>query len=477
MHESALPSEIAFVKWSRRLLGVAFGLGLFVIVAATLLAPTLVPYVPLGILGTVAGVWLFRHPSLNLLLVLALFPLIAGFEEGVDLGEFAFGVYFATYLASWYFGVIFLERTPLVRTFQDRMVVFLFLWVTGFVLISFIFGAEPVAIRNEYIPFMMLGFYFPVKRMCADERGVRALLILLLWMGLYVTVRNYLTLQQIISKATQVWQITQKGRAESNEILLLCPAFAMLTWASFTRTALRKTVLFALFLFITLGLVLTQSRGYWAGAAVGGIVMLFVLDKPRRIQLITMASIGIALAVGLVVLLFGGRSLLLTAGLWNRVSSIGPTVVSDISLINRWLESKVVWGKIVENPILGYGMGVPYEYYNLTISGTMKWSFIHNGYLSMWYRFGIVGFVVSMVIWVTAIAKGIRIARITDNRYRAILCVLATSVLCSMLVSAITSGPFYQMDTLLVLTMLFAFVSAAADATKETSTADKNLVI
>lgn len=463
--EATAAEPISLMKWSRILLVAAFVLSLLIVLTATLLAPDVVPAMPLALIGIVCIAWLFRHPRLNLLVVLATFPLVTGYEAGVDLTEFLFGIYFSLFLGHWYFRKVILEREQLIRSFQDRMIVFLFCWITGYVFIGLMFGAEPLAVRNEYIPFLMLGFYFPIKRIAGIDNGIKALLLLLLWMGAYVAIRNYLALQELVTQATQAWQITTKGRAETNEILLLAPAFAMLVWGAFSKRLISKIVLFALFLALTFGLVMTQSRGYWAAAGFGALLMIVSMDRIRRVQLITLGSIGVAVSALLVVTLFGDRAMLLIAGLWNRLLTLGPSLLGDVSLENRILESKAVLNEILKNPILGYGMGVPYEYFNITVLGTRRWSFIHNGYLSMWYRFGIVGLTIVMVLWLGGISRAVGLLKVVTKRYDKVRLVLSASVLGAMLISALTSSPFYQMDLLLMMTMFLAIVSAVSDQT------------
>lgn len=463
--DATAAESIAFIRWSRILLATTFGFSLLIVLTATVLAPDVVPTMPFVLIGIVSVVWLFRHPQINLLVVLAAFPLVAGYEEGVDLTELLFGVYFSLFLGHWYFRKVILERERLIDSSQDRLIVFLFCWVTVYVFIGLVFGADPLAVRNEYIPFLMLGFYFPLKRLAGTDHGIRTLLLLLLAIGTYVSIRNFLALRELVAQATQAWQITTKGRAETNEILLLAPAFAMLVWGTFSERYLSKIALFSAFLALTFGLVMTQSRGYWVAAAFGALVMFVSLDRNRRVQLVTLGSIGIAISAALVVTLFGDRAMLLIAGLWNRLLTLGPALLADVSFANRVLESRAVLDEILRNPVLGYGIGVPYDYFNITVSGTRRWSFIHNGYLSLWYRFGIVGLVTGMTLWLGGISRAFGLLKVVTNRYEKVGLVLSASVLGAMLISALTSSPFYQMDLLLTMTMFLAVVSAVSGRT------------
>jgi len=280
---------------------------------------------------------------------------------------------------------------------------------------------------------------------------------------LYVTLRNMIWMRDLVSEAKVAWQITQKARVVTNEILLVVPASAMLAWTVHNQRWRTKTLLILSFLGMILALVITQSRGFWLSFAFGSLVMLWFLRKRERTELITIGIAGILVSLVLVFLVFPDTAPLLFAGMFNRVLSLGTAVTRDVSLINRFLESIAVWDRIERNPVLGYGLGVPYQYFNITVSGTRDWSFIHNGYLGLWYRFGIFGTGLILALWLRGIYHSAQLARKKiDTRHKmAVLASLA--VLSSLLVSNLTSNAFFHMDSL----FMFAIVIGMTEGVRQ----------
>lgn len=457
-------------QYGRLVLAAGLVSGIAFILLLVALAPELVPYLPALPLGCVAAWFLFRRPALNLAVLLAVFPLVADFEEGLDVQEILFGLYYLSFLGHWYFKNVLLEQRRLLNSITDRLAVFILLWVALYVPLSFAFGGDPIAIRGEVLAFTFLGFYFPVKSMVArTKNGVRILFLVLVWAGLFVTVRNFALLQQLLSEATMAWQITQKGRIATNEILIVVPGFAVLSWALLSGRLRAKAIGYALFLILAFGLVMTQSRGYWVAFALGIAVIILALERRRKVELLVVGAAGILFSITLVFYLFGENALLLAAGLFNRILSLATAATEDISLINRFLESKTVLTRILENPVLGHGMGIPYSYHDPTIAGTRTRPFIHNGFLSLWYRFGIVGLVSVCAFWFISIRTGFSLARRKGPVWNRIGAMVAAASLTSLILSGMTSTPFHHNDLMLMFALLAGMATGLDERRKHYS--------
>jgi O-antigen ligase len=309
----------------------------------------------------------------------------------------------------------------------------------------------------------MLGFYFPIKWFVSErENGIKILFIVLIWTGLIITIRNVLQLQELLSQATMAWQVTRKGRVATNEILIVLPAFTALVWALHSRLSPGKLLRYVAFLFFVLGIVLTQSRGYWVSFSFGMLIVFLVLAHRARVELVLVGVVGLSAAIGLVFTLFGDTAVLLVAGLLNRIISLATATTSDPSLLNRFLENRALMAKISDNPIMGYGMGVSYSFHDLTVGGTKARAFIHNGYLGLWYRFGIVGLITVMTLWLGSIRNAISIARRSSDAWSRYGAMVTAAGLSSILVSGMTSTPFYQNDLMLMFALMTGMTAGIA---------------
>ncbi len=453
-----ISAELNAKVWRRghRLLQVSLGFALVLTLLVLGFMPDLFLVVPALLIGGLAGWWLFQRPLLNLCVVLGVYPFIADFDPGLDLTEILYGLYYLTYLGHWFASRLLLHREPLLTTPTDRLLIFFGLWVTCAMGVALIFRGDLGLMRGEYLAMTMLGFYFPIKDACMrDKRMVVYLFLIFAWTGVFTTIRNAIMLREILASAEYTWQITTKARVIANEILMSVPAMAALVWMMYVRKWLHRFAIFGAFLVFLFGLIMTQSRGYWVAFAFGALIFFLVTDGRRKWQLLVLGTGSLLGFVGIGLVFFGDLVNLIFAALVDRLASLQSASSQDISLVNRFLETKAVWNKIQVNPIVGYGPGVVYSFYDLTIMGTRTRAFIHNGYISIWYKYGLIGLVPLLVFWVRSMWNGLCVFWTkTAPRMHRVGAVVATAGLASMTVSALTANPFILADTLLIFGLL-----------------------
>jgi putative inorganic carbon (hco3(-)) transporter len=176
---------------------------------------------------------------------------------------------------------------------------------------------------------------------------------------------------------------------------------------------------------ISLGLLLSWSRGAWLAFAVA--VAVVILAHTRRAAPIVL--LGVALAV--VVAVVFGLVDLLPASLVNRVSELQQFVglvnirvveVTDanfsvIERIAHWQAALAMWA---DHPWLGVGIGnfaTAYPAYNLP-----RWyeplGHAHNVYLNFGAEAGLLGFIAYLALWVACLWQAVRAAAVS-NRFVA----------------------------------------------------------
>ncbi|RMF52228.1 MAG: hypothetical protein D6746_16925 [Bacteroidetes bacterium] len=433
--------------------GLAFGL--LLVLYLTWSAPDLVVFLPIVLLGGVGAWYLFRHPLLNLCVVLGGFAIVADFEEGLQLSEVLYGLYLITFLAHWFVtrGYLYRERIFVDRV--DRALALFLCWMTGSLFLTLLFQhALGIAFR-EWSTFILLALYFPVKEACIRyRRGPQAILGVLLFLGVFVALRNLLNFQEIVVSATYAWQIA-RGRVTTNEVLLLLPALAALVLLLHTNRRLGRAILLGAFLLFFASLILTQSRAYWLDFALGTILLFFLVRRAERLRLISLSLAGLAGTIVVGLLLFGDLIWLMAYGLADRLLSLLTATQEDISLINRFYESRAAWHLILQNPVLGYGLGARYRVFDLISDTTFFKPFIHNSFLLIWFKFGLVGLVALLYTWGGCLWMGLRASIRTALTSRdRIYALIATVGLGSLLPSTYTSLQFYMSDTALAFALL-----------------------
>ncbi|HUF09193.1 MAG TPA: O-antigen ligase family protein [Rhodothermales bacterium] len=474
--QTLLVPEAVVYSVGRLGLSIILGLCLLVLFFVVWTAPHLTPFFPLAIISGIGFLYLLRNPLLHLSLVIASFALVADFDEGIDVGEVLFGLFYASYLGIWLFRRVFLQREKLLESTIDFLMVAILVLVTVHVFVGWLWGAAITSALREWQSWTMLAFYFPVKDACRRyPHGTKAMLIVIVAAALFVAVRNVIELKSLVSAAGEVWQITKKGRVIANEIILVTGGLVAL--AAVTHFRRLRWIMLASGLLVTflLGLILTQSRSYWLSFAFGALAMVMLSDRAGRSRIAVITSVAVGGGLTLVLLLFGDLATLLFAGLLDRVLSLAGGA-TDMSLVNRMLEISAAWQWIRHNPILGYGLGTEFSFFDLTISGTRTWAFIHNGYVGLLYKFGIPGAILIMTFWIGSIVRGVRSVRRNGlDSWNMKGCLVSVGVLASLLVSGMTANPFFLSDTLLVFGVFGGVCAGASSASEKSESHDPPL--
>ncbi|MDA0379325.1 MAG: O-antigen ligase family protein, partial [Bacteroidetes bacterium] len=385
------PSDRWLGAWGTFLIRGAFGFALFVLLYLTWAAPEILPFLPIVMLGGAGLVFLFQRPLLNLGVVMCGFATIVGFKAGLQAEEALYGLYYLFFLAYWFFTRSILNGETVCRTREERVLLMFLVFVTLTVPVSFLFEVYPGDLMGEWLSLTMLGFYWPIREAVEKHpKGLRVVIGSVMFVGLFVLARNLLEYRSDLANAEALWQIAT-SRAIANESLLMVPALFSIVLFLRTKSWWGRAFFLTMVLGLFAGLILTQSRAYWVAFFLGaGVTFLFVPMKDR----VRMLTVGILSATGVFALawfVLGDYLLLVLTGLLDRFLTLETAVTKDISLINRFLEAKGVWKHIQVNPILGHGMGVPYRFFNITYMYSEVKTFVHNGYVALWFKFGIWG--------------------------------------------------------------------------------------
>ncbi|MEQ9104994.1 MAG: O-antigen ligase family protein [Rhodothermales bacterium] len=450
-----LPGDTWLLNWGRFLLGGALALGLLVTVYLTALAPDLLPALPILLLAGLAGWWLFTHPLANLFVVLCAFVLVASHEEGIQATEALYALYFLAFLGHWVVVHLFMRKDHVIRTREDQALILFLAFMTLSIPLTLVFGGSLKGALTEWLAYMLLGLYFPVRAAVqSSRRGVMVVLVGVAFVGFFVLIRNALNFQEIIVDATAPWQVA-RGRVITNSALILVPSFIALGLFLAARTVRELALWFGFFMMFVAGLLLTQSRGYWLAFAVGAFVIFLLVGAPSRRRLLWSGIVSLLGVVSVAYILFPDAFLLMATGMINRLFSIGSAISTDPSMVNRYLESQAAMEHVKSNPILGHGMGTPFRFYDITWEYSMNRAFIHNGYVSLLFKFGLWGTgLVLFFLGAIFVRSTQSFRRKLGSRTHQAMALGVAGCLAAFSILTITSNPFYLKDTLFILGVL-----------------------
>ena len=148
--------------------------------------------------------------------------------------------------------------------------------------------------------------------------------------------------------------------------------------------------------------VLAFRRTYWGEAFVGLVAILLVFNKRRLSALLTV----VALAVALLPYLPGEFRL--------RAESANPFAADE----NRYTETnddhlndlRDAWDVIKQDPVLGYGLGRPYETERVQNWKFTSWG-VHNAVLHVWLRYGALGLISFLALHLATLRWLLRLSR------------------------------------------------------------------
>ena len=409
----------------------------------------------LAVLGFGALV-LYRLPASGLTALIVGFPLVAGYEAGLQAGEVAYALFAVAYFGSWFGLRLFVYREPMLQMSTDWVLGLFLLGASTSWMLSALLGG-PVTIASaisEWKSLVPLAIYFPVQETIRRrQNGLHIVVGAAFTLGLFLLLRNAILFRELITQATETWQVT-RGRISLNEALILAPALGALVPAIATPSrGLRWAWLAGAALFFA-GLIMTQSRGFWVDYAVGVLVLVALAPWAWKRRLVLY---GVFVGVSSLLLgwfLLGPVFELLWAGLLNRALSIFTSTSQDISLINRFYEARAAMELAGQNPVLGWGLGTELRANDVIRDGAYTRVFIHNGYIGLWLKTGVWGVVLMAAFWGGAIWRGVRAYR-SDAPLFPRLCALASAlVLFSLLPSVSTSTPFFTEDQMLLVGLL-----------------------
>ncbi len=456
MNQATLTSLPA-LRWGNAAL-IALLLGSIGIVGVVVVkAPGLVILLPVVVVAASVASFLFTKPRLNFIVWLGGLALLFSSEPGFQLHEVLYGLYFYSYLAHWYGRRLFLYKSPFIRGSVDLAIAaWLVLGLGLGISLGLLFGADFLRLRGEAIALTMLAIYFPIRDFCErDKHGLVIILAIIAWIGIWITVDNLLTARRTFAAATMLWEIADV-RTSGRELLLTFPGIILLSvLPTLKRHSLRILVTCILGILIA-GLVLTKSRTFWVEYLVAVAILIAISPGLERRRLMLWCAAGASLLFLFSVLFLSSYFDLLITGISSRFATIG-SASTDMSLLNRFVETETVWHHIKSNPILGYGFGKTYTLYDITLMGTQTRSYSHVGLVAVVYKFGLWGALIVGFTWVRSLlvvfqSSRLRSATLLD---RAVLRgILACSF--SMVIPALTTSVFFEDEKLAAFTIITA---------------------
>jgi len=356
---------------------------------------------------------------------------------------------------------LFVRATITLSQGVDKAYLIFFFFLLYAVVLGFLMGGV-MKHRIDDIALMFPIFtYFIFRDHLKDDKKIRNVLIILVVMMLIIALRNYRNYQQILVEAVMEWQV-QKARVAKNEVFLMAGAVGFFILQAYQSKWVPRLFYLGMFSFMFGGLILTQSRGYWLAFILAVAVFLFFADSRSRYRAILTTTILGSFGLIIAFIFYYDGMMTVLQGLIYRFSLTGGGAI-DPSLLERVYESQNVFEKILKNPIAGYGVGVPYSRYSVIAGFWGPSSYVHNGYLAIWYKTGLFGLLAALAYLIMIARTGFRLHKYASSALARTVGMIVLCQITGMMLVNITSPQFLGFDSMLLLSLMGVLVASLSD--------------
>ena len=369
-----------------------FGCILSLVIAVTM------PYSLLGLAGLAIVAWCFRNPIGGLTFVISLSAFVVGSTEEITPYEIAYFSLFGVVMLGWGFERFALGQ-PLAPTGIDR----LYLWFMTICVVSavpaYFYGNDMLKWLRELIPFLFFLSYLVIIRSLRMVSSVKWLCLAFVAVCLSVGIVNLIGYRNNVMNAEYLWEL-EAGRRALGEPLFFTTFTVATVLVCFEGFKGWRTLFYiGLLMFCGIALAVTFSRGYWVAALMSIGISFLWMPGPVRRRLLIIGSLSGGIAIIGVALFVGPAHFDLATVLGERFLSIFSAMV-EISLRNRMVESEAALEAIMMSPVWGYGFGYYYSFQPLIPALLPTW-YVHNAYLYIWLKLGLLGLVTFLIWYIT----------------------------------------------------------------------------
>ncbi len=438
-------------KVSATLFGVYVGLGvaLFAILVYAGLG-YFTPVVPVGI-GMLA-LWI-RYPKFWIYCVVTSFYVyFTDSKDGGSALDFALGLLLQGSLFLWLMHRLLISRQPLFRSLFDYLLFACYLYSAANAFVAMSHGTPFMNWLREWTIGVAILYYFPIREYFDERQAFNRLLAYASIVAIVQIGQNAYTFVQATRNAEYAWQIV--GRRSTPFLFLMSSCF-FLSYAVHVKK-LGLQLLLALGTAASfVGVFLTYSRTAMISILLCSIAMLFFITAKQRLRLGVLVACFTLIPLVLMPFALGRLAKFAQVAVVNRLTSSGKGT-KDISVQARFYEYRAVWRLAQQDPISGYGLATPYIAYIPILKYSTVRSYIHNGYLSFFYRFGIIFSVVYFLTQLYITAEAYTLIRRSRDPFHRTVAIASLFTLVCILLGSTTDTVFFTRSTTFVLAFSYA---------------------
>ena len=406
----------------------------------------------LVVLGSIIAIlylyYSFKNSFFGLCNIILLHIFILKQSEAITFVEVFFGLYFLVVISGWFFKKIFLKgERILVDNIDYYLFIFLLICVSS-IIPAILFNVSLLKWFRELIPLLTYVLFFLVVDLVKEKKQFKIIALCFLLLSLYVAVHNLILYKKSVSSAIQFWQVVA-SRVTYNEPLFFTIITVAVCILIFSKSLRTKLLMGGIISFFSIALIVTFSRGYWIATLLSVLVVFFIISIRMKLKIIGYSAALVLIGLLIIIFFFGNLGTFIINAIEERFETLGE-IRTDISFLNRLVESKAVLSFIKLNPIIGYGLGKTYIFRPLIPREMPTW-YVHNGYLYLVFKVGMIGLFFIMAFFLRVIYNGYLVYRGEKDSFYKALTLGIISLFIAMIPLSVSSPQFHAKDSALII--------------------------
>ena len=233
----------------------------------------------------------------------------------------------------------------------------------------------------------------------------------------------------------------------------------------FIDKPISKSSYFYILLIVGIGILLTYNRNYWVSIIFSLSIFMILISKKGKKRVLAWFMITTILMSVFSFTFFsiGGRSKEYLISVSERLSSLfeGEKMFRSETLNYRRLENEYALRQIVKHPLFGIGLANAYRPYVLGSGDWFYHQYIHNGYLWILLKMGLIGFLPFLWFYIYFLYRGFSNWKKIEDVFLKSAVIGFTLSGAGILLAVIVNPMFMQWFSIVVIASMIGLTEAS----------------
>lgn len=398
-----------------------------------------------------------KYPKIWIYSVVAsLVYFLSDTSEGVSVLDVLVGGFYIISLFIWFIWQMFFKRNRIVYNISDWLILFLVIILPLNFFISFFNNVEPLEWLKEYVLFVLILYYFPVRHYITEKKDVVTILVLFVLIVTFIDFYHFYTyLTSFRKSVVYAYQISM-SIGKVNQTLFTSTIIPAILFTFYIKNEKLRIVLLMFATITILALLLTFSRTFWLIVLFESFIIFLYINRKEKIKFILYFLSIILISISVLYLIFQDKFTYLNTYITKKFTS-STMGTRDVSVVARLLEYKVVLRAIEDHPLGGNGFAKKFTFNSGLDVAFGTTNFIHNGYFYLAYRAGIPIAILYVFVILYNMIYPLYLHYYLKDKFAKNVAIMVFLILLSIIISDFTTPQFFFKEGYFIIAILIGF--------------------